>query len=82
VTSAGDSVVLAPGTLLFVAAEDLPAGLQKITCRIDDQPETIYRSPLSGFSPGKVHTVVISAEDLLGNHSVKTIHLQVKERAR
>ena len=73
---------LEPGTLMFIAAEDVPAGVQKITCKIDDQPELIYRTPLSGFTPGKTHTVVIAAEDLLGNRSEKIVHLHVREQTR
>lgn len=67
---------------MIISAEDSPAGLEKLTYKIDDQPALIYRSPLSGFTPGVVHTVTIAAEDLLGNRSEKVVHLRLKERAR
>lgn len=69
-------------TLIFLKAEDHPAGLAKLTYKIDAQPELIYRSPLSGLAPGKLHTITVVAEDLLGNRSEKTLHLRVKETAR
>lgn len=80
--NAGGNVVLEPGTLLFVDATDKPAGLKKITYKLDDQPELIYRNPLSSFHAGKVHTLVIVAEDLLGNRTERVLHLEVKEGAR
>jgi hypothetical protein len=73
---------LPPGSVMIISAEDSPAGLEKLTYKIDDQPALIYRSPLSGFTPGVVHTVTIAAEDLLGNRSEKVVHLRLKERAR
>jgi len=82
VVNSADAVGLAPGTLMFVAVDDISIGLQKITYKLDDQPELIYRVPLSGFSPGKLHTVTIVAQDLLGNRTVKTVHVRVKESGR
>jgi hypothetical protein len=79
VDNAGDTVAIDPETLIYVSAEDAPAGLEKITCKVDDQPERVYRTPLARFSPGKVHTVTIAADDLVGNRTVKTIHVRVKE---
>jgi hypothetical protein len=79
---AGPAVVLLqPGSLILVAADD-PTGLKKITYKIDDQPELIYRTPLSGFVPGRVYTVSIVAEDLLGNRSQKTMRVRMKEATR
>lgn len=75
-------VQLTPGTLMFISAEDTPAGLDKITYKLDDQPALIYRAPLSRFAPGKTHTVTIVAEDLLGNQTVKTMRVAIKEPAR
>jgi hypothetical protein len=77
-----DPVQLAPGTLMFISAEDEPAGLEKITYKLDDQPALIYRVPLSRFTPGKTHTITIVAEDLLGNLTQKVVHVVVKEQAR
>jgi hypothetical protein len=82
VDAAGDSVLMPPGTLVFVDAEDSPAGMQKITCKVDSRPEVIYRTPLSGFAPGSAHTITIVAEDLLGNRSEKVVHLKVKETSK
>ncbi len=82
VTTEASTVQAAPGTLLFISAEDAPAGLRKVTYRIDDQPELIYRTPLSGFAPGKTYTIAIMAEDLLGNRSQKTVRVRIQERAR
>ena len=82
VDASAGTVALLPGAVMFITAEDSPAGLDKLTYKIDDQPPLIYRSPLSGFVPGVVHTVTIVAEDLLGNKSEKVVHLRVKERAR
>ena len=78
----GDPVQMAPGTLIFISAEDEPAGLEKITYKLDDQPALIYRVPLSGFAPGKAHTITIVAEDLLGNLTQKVVHVLLKEQAR
>jgi hypothetical protein len=82
VNTTSDVVQLDPGTLIFIAAEDEPAGLQKITYKLDDQPALIYRTPLSGFAPGKTHTLTIVASDLLENRSEKVVHLVVKEQAQ
>jgi hypothetical protein len=82
VEGSASPVQLAPGTLMFISAEDTPAGLDKITYKLDDQPALIYRAPLSRFAPGKTHTVTIVAEDLLGNQTVKTVRVAVKEPAR
>ncbi len=81
VETVADTLQLQPGTLIFVATEDVPAGLEKITYKIDDSPEYIYRTPLSGFAPGKTHTLTIAAQDLLSNRSVKVVRLVVKEQA-
>lgn len=78
----GDSVQLTPGTLMFISAEDEPAGLEKITYKLDDQPALIYRVPLSGLAPGKTHTITIVAQDLLENRTEKVIHVVVKEQAK
>ena len=77
-----DPVQLAPGTLMFISAEDEPAGLEKVTYKLDDQPALIYRVPLSGLTQGKTHTITIVAEDLLGNVTQKVVHVVVKEQAR
>jgi hypothetical protein len=79
VETAGDTVAVELGTLMFVTAEDVPAGLDKITTKVDDQPEKVYRTPLSGFSLGKTHSIEIVAVDALGNRTQKLIHLRVKE---
>jgi hypothetical protein len=79
----GASVIqLVRGTLMFIDADDVPAGLEKITYKLDDQPVLIYRTPLSGFAPGKTHTITIVADDLLGNRSEKVVHVAVKEQAQ
>jgi hypothetical protein len=80
-TNAG-TLQIDSGTLMFISAEDEPAGLEKITYKLDDQPALIYRTPLSDFAPGKTHTITITAEDLLENRSVKVIHLVVKGHAQ
>ena len=77
-----DPIQMQPGTLMFISAEDEPAGLEKVTYKLDDQPPLIYRVPLSGFSQGKTHTITIVATDLLENQTVKVIHVVVKEQAR
>ncbi len=82
VDNAGDTALLPPGTLLFVSVEDVSIGLQKITYKLDDQPELIYRTPLSGFTPGKTHTITVVAEDLLGNRTVKVVHVRMKEQTK
>jgi|GEM_PF-6849141 len=82
VQASGDSVTVQPGTLLLIDTSDVPAGLQKITYKVDDRPEFEYRAPLSGFSPEKLHTIRISAEDLLGNRSEKVVHLLVKGQTK
>jgi hypothetical protein len=82
VNTSGETLQLAPGTLIFISAEDEPAGLEKVTYKLDDQPALIYRTPLSGFSPGKTHTITIVANDLLENRSEKVIHLVVKEQGQ
>ena len=70
---------LDPRTLIFISADDQPAGLEKVTYKLDDQPALIYRTPLSGFVPGKMHTITIVAQDLLQNQTVKVVHVLVKE---
>ena len=82
VNTGAETLQLDPGTLIFISAEDEPAGLEKVTYKLDDQPALIYRTPLSGFSPGKTHTITIVANDLLENRSEKVIHLVVKEQAQ
>ena len=82
VNTAADLLQLDTGTLMFISAEDSPAGLEKITYKLDDQPPLIYRTPLSGFTPGKTHTITIVAEDLLQNRSEKVVRLVVKEKAQ
>jgi len=82
VNTGAETLQLDPGTLIFISAEDEPAGLEKITYKLDDQPALIYRTPLSGFAPGKTHTITIVANDLLENRSEKVIHLVVKEQAQ
>lgn len=79
VVGAGAAVQMDPGTLMFISADDQPAGLEKITYKLDDQPALIYRAPLSGFTPGKTHTITIVAQDLLENRSEKVIRVVVKE---
>lgn len=73
------TVLLDPRTLIFISADDQPAGLEKITYKLDDQPALIYRTPLSGFTPGKTHTITIVAQDLLENRTEKVLHVLVKE---
>jgi hypothetical protein len=73
------TVLLDPRTLMFISADDQPAGLEKVTYKLDDQPALIYRTPLSGFTRGKTHTITIVAQDLLENQTVKVIHVLVKE---
>jgi hypothetical protein len=82
VNTSADPLQLDTGTLMFISAEDSPAGLEKITYKLDNQPALIYRTPLSGFAPGKTHTITIVAEDLLQNRSEKVVHLVVKEKAQ
>jgi hypothetical protein len=79
VQSGADGVAVERGTLLFVSAADTPAGLKKITWKMDDELEREYRNPLTGFAAGITHTITIVAEDLLGNQSRKTVRLRVKE---
>ncbi len=73
------TVLLDPRTLIFISADDQPAGLEKVTYKLDDQPALIYRTPLSGFTKGKTHTITIVAQDLLENQTVKVMHVLVKE---
>ena len=82
VNANADPVELEPGTLMFISAEDAPAGLDKITYKLDDHPALIYRAPLSRFTPGITHTITIVAEDLLGNQTVKTVRVVVKGQTR
>lgn len=82
VNTGADPLQMDSGTLIFISAEDSPAGLEKITYKLDDQPPLIYRTPLSGFTPGKLHTITIVAEDLLQNRSEKVVRLVVKEKAQ
>jgi hypothetical protein len=79
---AGDVYPIEPRTLLFISAEDAPAGLEKITYRVDGGPEQIYRTPLSRFEPGKVHTIQITAQDFLGNISTKILKVELKDNRR
>lgn len=71
-----------PGELIFVSAEDEPAGLQEITYSIDGQAPMIYRAPLSGFAPGSTHTITIVAEDLVGNRSQRTFKFEVDRKSK
>jgi hypothetical protein len=79
VQSGADGVLVGRGTLLFVSAEDAPAGLKKITWKMDGDLEREYRNPLAGFALGSTHTITLLAEDLLGNQSRRTVRLRVKE---
>ena len=80
--SGADGTLVERGTLVFVSAEDAPAGLKKITWKMDDELEREYRTPLSGFAPGSTHTITIVAEDLLGNQSRKIVRVRVKGAAQ
>jgi hypothetical protein len=78
----GGVLHIQPGMLLFLSAQDQPAGLQELTYGIDGQPQRIYRAPLSGFAPGTSHTVTVVAEDLVGNRSQRTIKIQVDNKSQ
>jgi hypothetical protein len=82
VNETGMLIQLEPGALMFIEADDAPAGLAKIIYKLDDQPALIYRTPLSGFVPGKNHTITIIAEDLLENRTQKVVHLLVREQPK
>ena len=81
----GKSVSIYPNyTRLYLGATDTYSGTDKITYSMNGGPFQAYSSPytldmseVTRFKKNKFHTVVIRAEDKLGNQSEKTIEFFV-----
>ncbi|TRX71331.1 hypothetical protein [Carboxylicivirga sp. M1479] len=58
---------------IFLAANDLVIGVDKIYYSLNDGPEQLYIKPIEGFIKGQVNTLKIIAFDKLENSSVEEI---------
>jgi len=64
---------------LYLAATDNAVGTKRIIYSINGGPQKTYVSPISGFITGKNYTLLVRAEDYLGNKNEKTISFSIEE---
>ena len=59
---------------LFLSATDETAGLRNISYTINGGNPKIFREPIVNFKPKEKYTIVVIAEDAVGNKTTETIN--------
>ncbi len=75
---ASGMLILSKETLVFLTAVDTHTEVDKITYKLNDGREILYRNPLSNFEMNKVITLRAFALDRLGNVSEVKITFRVE----
>jgi hypothetical protein len=61
---------------LFLAATDQQTGFDEIRYSLNNEKPKVYEGLIKGFEKNKTYTIVIMAEDKLGNKTQKTIRFK------
>ncbi len=69
---------VSPYSLVHITSSDETAGILGVFYTINDGEKNVYRKPISQFTKGDKVTIKITANDRVGNHTEKTIILNVK----
>jgi hypothetical protein len=63
---------------VFLAATDEQVGYDKIYYKLNNNPEQLYTSPITGFPSGKLNMLKIRALDKLGNVTIEEMQFQTE----
>lgn len=69
-----------PFTRIYLAPNDNLSGVEKVSYKLNNLPETAYNGAIGPFTKGQVQKLVITVTDKLGNESQKTLEFIVNEK--
>lgn len=70
--------IYSKGVKLYLAATDNISGVETLSYSLNGMREVSYNSPIEGFKPNTMYTLLIKSMDVLGNTSEETIKFRVE----